>query len=282
LWAAASLIFRRVGQHVSPLALNLYKGLIAILTLSTIVLLGQVERTDLGLRPILLLALSGAIGIGLADSAFFAALNRLGERRTLLMVETLAPPIAVLIAAIWLSEFLPASALIGIVIILAGVVWVIMERARSDSDQIKQRRSGIFYGLLAALGHAIGGVTARAALAGTDIHPLWGTLVSISGAVVLLLIWLPASKTPFLSAIPKNRSFSQPLVLATWLATVLGMLLHQFSVQRLPAGVVQTLLATSSLFVLPLLIARGEQVSFRAFFGALVAIAGLVLVFSSS
>jgi drug/metabolite transporter (DMT)-like permease len=59
-----------------------------------------------------ILALSGVIGIGLGDTAYFAAINRLGPRRALLL-ETLAPPIAALLALVFLQEALSLRAWLG-------------------------------------------------------------------------------------------------------------------------------------------------------------------------
>lgn len=43
---------------------------------------------------------------------FFAALNRLSERRARLLIETLAPAFTVLVAWFWLAERLPAMTLL--------------------------------------------------------------------------------------------------------------------------------------------------------------------------
>ena len=45
---------------------------------------------------------------GIGDTAFFAALNRMGERSTLLVAETLAPIFTALLAVVWISEILNA------------------------------------------------------------------------------------------------------------------------------------------------------------------------------
>jgi drug/metabolite transporter (DMT)-like permease len=90
LWAVATVVFGRLGKALSPLVLNLAKGAIALVLLSlTLVLMGQ-SAAGLDRQAVSILALSGVIGIGLGDTAYFTAINHLGPRRALLL-ETLGP-----------------------------------------------------------------------------------------------------------------------------------------------------------------------------------------------
>ena len=85
LWAIASILYRRAGKQVPPRELNLLKGLLGagLLALTAWALCDPFP----GARPwaIGLLLLSGALGIGLGDTAYFQALNDLGARQALLI-----------------------------------------------------------------------------------------------------------------------------------------------------------------------------------------------------
>ncbi|MCK7522700.1 MAG: DMT family transporter [Ignavibacteriales bacterium] len=61
--------------------------------------------------------------------------------------------------------------------------------------------------------------------------------------------------------------------------TFLGIFLQQLSLQRIPAGITQTLIATSPIFVLPISALLGEKIGIRAVLGALLAIIGVALIF---
>jgi drug/metabolite transporter (DMT)-like permease len=69
------------------------------------------------------------------------------------------------------------------------------------------------------------------------------------------------------------------IVLATFTGTFLGVGLQQVALKFTNAGIVQTLTATSPLFVLPMIIILGEKVSFRAVLGTFIALAGVALLF---
>jgi len=97
LWAAATLLFGKLGRQLSPLVLNLIKGVFAVVFIGVTIAARYSFGTDTGdvdlpIDAILYLILSGGIGIGLGDTAYFSAINALGARRALLL-ETLAPPI---------------------------------------------------------------------------------------------------------------------------------------------------------------------------------------------
>ena len=70
------------------------------------------------------------------------------------------------------------------------------------------------------------------------------------------------------------------IAIAAFFSTYLGIWLQQASLKFAPAGIAQTLSATSPLFVLPIAIWMGDQVSLRAVLGVLVALGGNGLLFS--
>jgi drug/metabolite transporter (DMT)-like permease len=57
------------------------------------------------------------------------------------------------------------------------------------------------------------------------------------------------------------------------------MWLQQIAIELTPVGIVQTLLSTSPLFILPIVALQGEQISPRAVAGALVALLGVGLFY---
>lgn len=282
LWAIASVIYGLLGQQIPPLQLNLIKGIIAItLLIATILLSGQFLPT-LAPIPVFLLLLSGAVGIGLGDTAFLAAINRLGARRVLLL-GTLAPPITAIAAMIFLQEKLNISAWCGILLTILGVAWVVTERVTDANDlSATPLWQGVGFGLLAVMTNATGSILSRAAFADANIAPLWAALLRLSAGVVVILVWAWFSSR-------RNSVFSYPywqsrrVILASFFAafcgTYLGIWLQQTAIKLTSAGIASTLLQTSPLFIIPIAICMGEKVSWRAIAGVMIAIAGIGLLF---
>ncbi len=133
IWAVAAVIYTGIGQQLSPLMLNLVKGLIAIALLLLTLLLQDQLFPQVSLSAIVLLGLSGVIGIGFGDTAYFEALNCLGARRTLIL-ESLAPPLAALLAQTFLRENLTTQAWVGIILTIVGVTWVVIERTPDATE----------------------------------------------------------------------------------------------------------------------------------------------------
>lgn len=280
IWAAASIVYTGVGRQLSPLVLNLVKGLIAIaLLLLTLLFLGKL-LPSVSLMPVLLLLISGVIGIGIGDTAYFAALNSLGARRALVL-ESLSPPLGAFLALVFLQEQLAPLAWLGIGLTIAGVTWVVMERSPQPNGTLTHPPlRGIVAGLVAAAGQAIGAVLSRAALAGTDVDPLWSTLIRLLAGILMLLIWFSAQKHPIQKLAPlRSRRLWGIVIMAAFASTYLGIWLQQIALKYAPTGIAQSLSATSPLFVIPFAIATGEKVSLRAVFGAAIALAGVWLLF---
>lgn len=279
IWAAASLIYTSVGRQLSPLLLNLVKGGIAIvLLLLTLIPQGNLLPSVSG-QEVLLLLLSGAAGIGFGDTAYFAALNRIGARRTL-VIESLAPPLSAVLALVFLQEFLPLSACWGIALTIAGVTWVVLERLPEHHQSATQPMRGVVFGILSALGQSGGAVLSRMALAGSEINPLWSTLVRLLGGVLVLLVWLAVQGQSMQALRPlRSRRLLATVALTAFVSTYLGIWLQQISLKYAATGIAQSLSATSPLFVIPLAIALGEKVSLRAILGVLMALTGVWFLF---
>ena len=276
LWAISSVVYSRLGLKIPPLQLNLYKGIIAIAFI-TITLLIQGAAFTVSTSTIVLLALSGVVGIGLGDTAYFSALNSLGARRTLLL-ETSSPPIGALLALIFIGERLTSSAWCGILLTILGIAWVISERNPIDNTTVS--RSGIAWGLLAAIAQATGAVISRFALIQSDVSPLESTLIRLVGGTIIVigLLLLPTAKQTATKWRLSWHSLSI-IAIAAFGSTYLGIWLQQTSLKFAPTGIAQTFLATSPLFILPIVALQGEKISLRAIFGVVISLAGIALMF---
>jgi drug/metabolite transporter (DMT)-like permease len=276
-WAVATHLFRRAGETLPPLELNFWKGLIAgALLLLTL----RLQGGGLFVLPpaeTLWLALSGLIGIGLGDTAFFRALATLGTRRTLL-VETLAPPVAALLALGFLGESLGWRSWAGIGLTVAGVAWVVGEQLPGSDTKLHWRAAG--WGLLAALCQAGGAVIARSVLATGEIHASAAALLRLGAGLVVLVLLLALRGRPLalLVRTPGPRLLGY-LVGGTLIGTWLGLWLQQAALARLPAGVAQTLLATSPVIAVLLAAAAGHRPSGRTWLGTALAVTGVALLF---
>ncbi|MBD2018769.1 DMT family transporter [Leptolyngbya sp. FACHB-36] len=277
IWAVASIVYTQVGRQLSPLMLNLVKGCVAIVLLVLTLLLRGELLPQVSTHSLGLLLLSGAIGIGFGDTAYFQALNRIGPRRSLVL-EALAPPLAAVLAAQFLNEQLQTGAWAGIALTIVGVVWVVVER----TPEIPQATSlsGVGFGVLAAVGQAGGAVLSRAALLEAAVDPLWSTFIRLAAGVLVLLVWrLLQRRSPQDLKPLRSPQLALTIAATAFASTYLAIWLQQLSLKYAPTGIAQSLSATSPLFVTAIALAMGNRVSARAILGVVVALGGIWLLF---
>jgi drug/metabolite transporter (DMT)-like permease len=279
-WALATVLYARMGAHISALRLNLLKNVLAGAMLLITIWAGGDTLADMETKALVLFILSGAVGIGLGDTAYFAALRYIGARRALLLL-VLSPPLTALMALFFLGETLAPLAWPGIAVTVAGVAWVITERVAGHPEPSALRLRGLACALVAVLGQSIGSVLARLVFVETAFSPLSGALLRLTGGLVVVLIGLPFDRPAPHGRFHNRRDarFWAVLPVAVFVGTYLGIWLQQVSLKYSAAGIAQTLFATSPLFVLPLAALMGERISWRAVCGALVAVGGIALLF---
>ena len=278
-WAVGSVLFRRLGDEVSPLGLNLAKGALGLLFLGAVLAVVGVE--PIGSESLGYLAASGLVGIALGDTLFFMALVRLEPRSTLLLA-TLGQVFTVVLALLLLGERPAALAWPGMVLVIGGVTWVMRERQQGETpDVTRERRLGIVYGLLASLCMAAGILLTKVGV--ETVPALQATFLRLAAGVLGLLVVGVATRriggwlAPFRS-IRLIRSMS----VAVAVIVFGGFYLSVLALKLADASVATVLNATEPLFILPLAaFALRERVSLRAFLGAAIAVAGVAVVLGS-
>lgn len=253
-WTLASSLWRGLVTSLSALQLNGLKNAIACMALLPVLISLPWTHEVPGL---LLLLLSGGIGISLGDSFYLAALRRLGTRRTLTL-ESLSPLAAASGGLLVMGERLSSQAWLGTVMVTMSVVLVARQQPPDDTSRNDRSTREQIIGLTLALAAVICGVTgaavSRNVLMTTDLSPIQSASARLLGGLLLLLPWL-RFHTAFPQPRPKIARWPRVL-LATGLGTVLGILLQQVVLQQLPLGVGITVLSTAP--VMALLVARAE------------------------
>jgi drug/metabolite transporter (DMT)-like permease len=272
-----------------PVRLNLVKGITATTVLSGAVAWQAFRHggNPLALPPGLMVFMigSGVIGLAGGDTCFFAALNRLGARRTLLMF-MLAPALTAILAWPLLGQSVSLLQGLGIVLTCGGIAWVIAERTTGPGDGTVDAL-GLAFGVGAAVCQAAGSLMSRHVFDQADYGAAPSALVRIAAGTIVVAFMLPLDKylrNPVADAeTPSVHSHrSGPwltLGFAILLGTVLGIWLQQTSFKlSANVGVASTLLSTSPLFVLPLTAAMGERISCRAVTGAAIGVLGIAIL----
>lgn len=190
LWATAVILFRRSGDRIPPVALNCFKSVLALLlVMVTMLLLGIPFRPpEQSLRSWGVLLASGFLGIAVADTLFFAALNRLGAGR-IAIVDCLYSPGVLAFSALFLHE--PAGWSLGaaVVLMVAAILLGAWEPGRRESEMVpaeerKELRLGVLFGAVGILCIAGSIVMAKPVL--DHANPWWVSFVRLLGGLAFL------------------------------------------------------------------------------------------------
>lgn len=273
-WALSARFYGHSAQQWSVVLLNLTKNLVAVVVLGA-VMLWLPGNHDISASTVAVLMLSGFIGIGIGDTALFAALKRMGDQNTLLLAETLAPLIVIALGWLLLAEQLSLLHYLGIVIVLLATDMAIGWRNDRSLDLV-----GVGLTLIAAACQATGALVSRYYLTETDLPVLDSALWRLLGGLlfaVLALGWLVQQRrTIRWQALTLKQSAK--LLTAIFLGTVLGVFMLQWSLDLLAAGLAQTLLATSPLFAILVALALGEKPSRRQIGALTLGLLGVGLI----
>lgn len=270
-WAVASRMFQVLGRSFTPLALNFWKGIAAAIVLFIVTQLFYPDFT-ISETQMFWLLLSGAVGIGLGDTFFFQALNKIGDSQAILIAETLAPIVTALFAMAWIAEWLSWQQWIGIAVVILSVDMIIKLKKRQAIVAFDP--NGYFYAAGAALCQAFGAVISRDILTSSDIDPANASayrLIGGMGIIVVLMMWRKERWLP----VTENKKKTWVLFAwATTIGTFAALFLQMLAFTHTKAAIVQTLFATS--VVLSLIVARcmGETIGKRMTLWSVVALAG--------
>jgi drug/metabolite transporter (DMT)-like permease len=279
-WALTALAFEAASRRVGSLPVNLVRLPIAFvfLTLAGWASRGLPLPVDASQHAWLWLTLSGLVGFSLGDLCLYRAYLLLGSRLSTLMM-SLVPPLAALIGWIGLGETLSGRDLLGMGLVVGGIAWAVLERRASADLGSPRSPAGIALGFGAALGQAGGlilskiGIGSLSPFAANQIRVLAG-MAGFSLLFTALRIW------PRVGAAVRDGKALGFASLGAFFGPFLGVSLSLVAIRATAAGVAASLMATTPILILPLVVVlRRERVGLGGLGGAVVAVAGVALLF---
>ena len=267
-WAVGVILARQLGAHLPPLALNLLKnGLVLAVLAPVAVLVYAGAWPALPARDVAIVLASGIIGIALADTLYFRALNELGAGR-MGVIGNLYSPLVLVLGFVFLDERLGGAQWLGFALVAMGVLLVSRPPGEWRTHPQHTAR-GVLLGLLAIALMAVAIVMVKRTL---ETQPLlWVTLLRLVGAVagLALLTALPAMRKR-MHFVPRDVPWHR-LVLAALIGQGLSMVLWLGGYKYTSASVAAILNECASVFlVLLAALWLREPLGRRAFTGVLV------------
>lgn len=285
-----SVFFTTAGRRLGVTTVNLFRlpGAAICLALTHRLVTGTWWPAAMAPQDQFWLGLSGVVGLAIGDSALFKAFTLVGPRRSMTMM-ALAPIFTVVVAWSVLDEHLGLWALVGIVLIVAGVVVANAGRVGSGLFGSLPRnvvRLGLGLALLGSLGQGLGSVFAKMGMVGmTDSghgpDPLGATLVRLLWATVCYwLVVLPRQNFGALRQRLHDRRGVAALAVAILMGPYISVWMSLVAIRNTDAGVAQVLLGMVPIFVVvPAWIVYHDRPTVLSLTGIVMAVLGGALLF---
>ncbi len=282
LWAIAGTMLKPLSARFHPLVLNQIRCLAAAL-LFAVFLTVNGGFTLLNLVPLrsVIMAIAGTfIGIGVGESLFILSLRYIDISRAYPISSCTYPLITAIISYFALNERLSVIALIGVLLVLAGIYFVAFPSGpllvRISVHSPKERR-GLFLLLLTIIAWGVSVVLIKMGTEGLEM-PL-ANFIRFGGTVVLLT---PLTVVPWRRFRQSNSGYRN-LGMATLsgiLSFGIGGVFFLLALKESGAVMTSVLSSTSPLFLVALAVLfLKEKVTLKLALGVIMSVMGISLVF---
>jgi drug/metabolite transporter (DMT)-like permease len=272
-WALGAILFKRIGESMSPLAMTLAKAVVSVVFLGIALLfLGFTAITPHNLG---MLVASGIVGIAVGDALFFAALQHLGPQ-TLVVLMMVGQVLTALLALVFLRERPTVAAWGGIGCVLVGVTIVLW--ANLSGERQPSRVRGIVLGLLSVGCMSVSVIMAKEGL--ETASAMQGTFVRMAaGAAGIALFGLVTRQLGKWGASCRDSRLAGSFLFAVCVVTFGGFWLSLLAIKHLNVAIANTLISMEPVFVLPLAaIVLKEKITPLQIVGTLTALAGVIVL----
>ena len=246
-WAVGIILYRQLGASLPPLQLNFLKNLLVLgMLVPAVPLLHGLSVPSFDGWQLAAAVGSGAIGIGIADTLYFRALNELGAGRMGVLGNFYSPFVIVLSVA-FLGESLGPVQLAGFALVSTGV-WVAAWPRAGKAPRPAHAVRGFGFALLSIVLMAVSVVMVKRTLEAQPL--LWVTGLRMLGALAVMLAiaaWRGevSRLAPPAGGMPWGR-----LLLAAFVGQFLAMVLWLAGYKFTLASVAAILNETASVFIL--------------------------------
>jgi drug/metabolite transporter (DMT)-like permease len=279
-WSITSYAFTNASRRIGAMQVNIDRMAFASIILFLIIS-GFAISLNLSINQISNLVISGILGLVLGDSFLFKSFQLIGARLSIIIMASV-PVLSAILAFFFLDEIISYLGMFGMLLTIAGILIVVLEKKSVEQNNVPFNKLGIFYGFLGALGQATGLIFAKYAFQGGELNGFAASFIRLFSASIIIL---PVASTfrryknPF-GIYPKDSYSAKVILIGTIFGPVLGITGSLIAIEYAKVGIASTLMATMPIIMLP--ISRfyfKEKLDWKAILGAFVAVIGTAIIF---
>lgn len=271
-WALGTVMFDRIGKVVPFAGLTFFKGLFSIILMAGLAVFSG-GLTNCNLNELLILTISGIIGISIGDTLFFRSLQDLGAKVQVLYF-MMGQIITMLLSFLLLGDVLTVEEYIGALILLVGVVTVIWE---TQEDRPNKRR-GIIGGFLSILCFSVSTIMVKIAIGNIDV--ISATFYRmVAGTICVMFVGFTSKKFVSWAKPLRDIKLLGLFIFNVIVITLGGFMLSMFAIKHISVSMASVLSTTEPVFVLVFAyLVNKEKSTKRELTGAAITIIGLLMI----
>lgn len=279
-WTLVGLFFSQASKRIGSISVNFYKLIFGftMLSITAYFTRGVAFPVDATLKNWIWLAMSGIVGFFLGDYFMLKAYIEVGVRISMLMMAS-SPPMAALLGFIFLSERLPSTALLGMLMTMSGIVLVILCKDKEQGRmRVKYSMKGLAYAFIGAFGSAAGMVFSKVGLG--DYNTMAATQIRIIAGFLCFVIFVTVrNEWKNLRSAIKDKTALKYTFLGSIFGPFIGVNLSLVALKYTSTGIVSTITSMTPVTIIPFSIALfKEKVKPREILGAVISVSGVAIL----
>ena len=284
-WTGTAIAFEFAGKRIGSLSMNFIRLLMAFVFYIgySAIMFGTIFPVGFSLESWRWLALSGLVGFVIGDFFLFQSFVDIGAR-TSLVIMSMWPAIAALLAWMFLGEKMTLLDWTGLIMVTTGIVVVISSSKdgrvkRTSKKKISMPVRGVFLAIGGAVGQAVGMVFSKIGMQDHDAFS--SSYIRVIAAVIgFALVFTFTKRWKKLFTAFTDIKAVAVTSMGAFVGPFLGVSFSLLAIQYTSTGVASTIMAINPILIIPLsVIFFKEKVTWKEVVGAFVSVAGVTMFF---
>jgi len=271
-WAFGTVVFERIGRVMPYAGITFMKSLLSlILMLLFVMIVGNIKT--ISTHDVIILTISGIIGIAIGDTLFFKSLQDLGAKVQVLYF-MLGQVVTMLLSFMLLGDVLSVKEYIGAVVLLLGIVIVTWGKQENHPNKIR----GIIGGFISILCFSLSTIMIKYTEEQIDVVSA-SFYRMLAGTIIMMVIGTTThSIKTWIEPLMSMRIFTLFLI-NVFVITVGGFILSMYAIKNISVSLASILSTTEPVFVIILAFTiNHERISRREILGTIITIVGLLII----
>lgn len=276
-WALGSVLFKKLGEKTKSIAITTVKALLSAAMLGIFILVAKINPF-VNLHYLIILMISGILGIAIGDSLFFASLKRLSPIVLSILIFSGPVIFSAVLGRVYLNEMPALQVWLGILIILSGLGFLLFPLKIEEQKTSKTTITGIFFAFMSLFCTSVSMVMVKPILMETSSIVATMYRMIFGGLFLFCFGFLSKKietwKEPFL-----NKNYNFKFLGTVGIVTFGGFWLSLVAIKNCDLVVASTLMTIEPLLImLYMIIFWKHKVNLKEYFGTFLSIIGIMLI----